>query len=60
MARNQGSDEDLVYRSLDGVPPRRMIALAMSRQRKSSRCVAELAKFIRDYRQKKDLPKETE
>ena len=60
MARNQGPDEGLVYRSLDGVPPRRMIALAMSRQRKSSRCVAELAKFIRDYRQKKDLPKETE
>jgi hypothetical protein len=47
-------------RSLNSVPPRRIIALTMSRQRKSSRCVAALAKFIRDYRQKKDLPKETE
>ena len=60
MARNRGPDEGVVSRSLDGVPPRRKIALAMSRQRKSSRCVAELAKFIRDHRQKKDPPKETE
>ena len=59
MACNQGPNGGVVYRSLDGVPPRRTVALAISRQRKSSRCVAEFAKFIRDYRQKKDLPRET-
>jgi len=53
MARNQGPAGSVVYRSLDGTPPRRTLALAMSRQRKSSRCVLELATFIRDHRQKK-------
>src|ERR1700730_1083302 len=51
MACHQRPDGGVIYRSLDGVPPRRTVALAMSRQRKSSRCVAEFAKFIRDYRQ---------
>jgi LysR family transcriptional regulator, hydrogen peroxide-inducible genes activator len=53
MARQQGPDAAVVYRSLDGTRPRRTLALAMSRQRKSSRCVLEFAKFIRDHRQKK-------
>jgi LysR family transcriptional regulator, hydrogen peroxide-inducible genes activator len=53
MARQQGPDAGVVYRSLDGTRPRRRLALAMSRQRKSSRCVLEFSKFIRDHRQKK-------
>jgi len=57
MARNQGPDGSIVYRSLDGTRPRRTLALAMSRQRKSSRCVIELAKFIRDHRQKRAVLK---
>ena len=51
MARNHGPKGGIVYRSLDGTPPRRTLALAMSRRRKASRCVLELAKFIRDHRQ---------
>jgi LysR family transcriptional regulator, hydrogen peroxide-inducible genes activator len=51
MARNHGPEGGIVYRSLDGTPPRRTLALAMSRRRKASRCVLELAKFIRDHRQ---------
>ena len=50
MARNHGLEGGIVYRSLDGTPPRRKLALAMSRRRKASRCVLELAKFIRDHR----------
>jgi len=50
MARNRGPEGGIVYRSLDGIPPRRTLALAMSRRRKASRCVLELAKFIRDHR----------
>jgi LysR family transcriptional regulator, hydrogen peroxide-inducible genes activator len=57
MARNQEPERGVVYRSLDGTPPRRTVALAMSRQRKSNRCVLELAKFIRDHRQNKAVPK---
>ena len=57
MARNQGPAGSVVYRSLDGAQPRRTLALAMSRQRKSSRCVLEFSKFIRDHRQKKVLLK---
>jgi LysR family transcriptional regulator, hydrogen peroxide-inducible genes activator len=57
MARNQGPAGSVVYRSLDGAQPRRTLALAMSRQRKSSRCVLELATFIRDHRQKKAVLK---
>jgi LysR family transcriptional regulator, hydrogen peroxide-inducible genes activator len=53
MAREQGLDAGVIYRSLDGTRPRRTLALAMSRQRKSSRCVLEFSKFIRDHRQKK-------
>ena len=51
MARNHGPEGGIVYRSLDGTPPRRTLALAMSRRRKASRCALELAKFIRDHRQ---------
>ena len=50
MARNHGPEGGIVYRSLDGTPPRRTLALAMSRRRKASRCVLELAQFIRDRR----------
>ena len=57
MARNHGPEVGIVYRSLDGTPPRRTLALAMSRQRKSSRCVLELATFIRDHRRKKAVLK---
>lgn len=57
MARQQGPDAGVVYRSLDGTRPRRTLALAMSRQRKSSRCVLEFSKFIRDHRQKKAVLK---
>ena len=53
MARNPGPDGSIVYRSLNGTRPRRTLALAMSLLRKSSRCVLELAKFIRDHRQKR-------
>jgi LysR family hydrogen peroxide-inducible transcriptional activator len=53
MARNHGPDVGIVCRSLDGTPPRRTLALAMSRRRKASRCVLELAKFIRDQRGKR-------
>jgi LysR family transcriptional regulator, hydrogen peroxide-inducible genes activator len=49
MARQQGLDAGVIYRSLDGTGPRRTLALAMSRQRKSSRCVLEFSKFIRDH-----------
>jgi LysR family transcriptional regulator, hydrogen peroxide-inducible genes activator len=50
MARNHGPEVGIVYRSLDGTPPQRTLVLAMSRRRKASRCVLELAKFIRDHR----------
>jgi LysR family hydrogen peroxide-inducible transcriptional activator len=52
MARDRGHDRDIVYRSLDGVRPGRSLALAISRQRKLSRCALELAKSIRDHAQK--------
>src|ERR1700758_3327273 len=48
MAREHGHEEGIVYRSLDGTPPRRSIVLAVSSQRKPSRGIVELSKFIRD------------
>jgi LysR family hydrogen peroxide-inducible transcriptional activator len=51
MAHHQRPDGSLVYRSLDGEGPRRTLALAMSRQRKPTRCVLELAKLICDHHQ---------
>jgi LysR family hydrogen peroxide-inducible transcriptional activator len=54
MARDRGHDRNIVFRSLDGVRPRRSLTLAISRQRKLSRCALELAKLIRDHAQKKD------
>jgi LysR family transcriptional regulator, hydrogen peroxide-inducible genes activator len=39
--------EGIVYRSLDGARPRRILALALPGQRKSSLCVIEFAKFVR-------------
>jgi LysR family hydrogen peroxide-inducible transcriptional activator len=50
MAHDQRPDGSLVYRSLDGDRPRRTLALAMSRRRKPTRCVLELAKLICDHR----------
>jgi DNA-binding transcriptional LysR family regulator len=58
MARDQGHAANIVFRSLDGVRPRRSLALAISRQRKSSRCVLELAKLIREQGQKRDVSKQ--
>jgi LysR family hydrogen peroxide-inducible transcriptional activator len=57
MARNRGHDSNIVFRSLDGVRPHRSLALAVSRQRKLSRCALELAKLIRNHALKKDPPK---
>ncbi|MBV8098139.1 MAG: LysR family transcriptional regulator substrate-binding protein, partial [Verrucomicrobia bacterium] len=48
MAREHGLEEGIVYRSLDGTRPKRAIALAVSSQRKPSRGIVELSKFIRD------------
>jgi LysR family hydrogen peroxide-inducible transcriptional activator len=48
MAREHGPEEGIVYRSLDGARPKRAIALAISSQRKPSRGIVELSKFIRD------------
>jgi DNA-binding transcriptional LysR family regulator len=59
MARNEGPNGSLVYRSLDGNRPRRTLALAMSRRRKLGRSVLELAKFIRDHRQRNPALKRT-
>src|ERR1700759_950115 len=44
MARDQGPDGNIVFRSLDGARPRRSLALAISRQRKLSLCVLKLAR----------------
>jgi LysR family transcriptional regulator, hydrogen peroxide-inducible genes activator len=38
----------IVYRSLDGVRPRRVLTLALPAQRKPSLCVTEFTKFVRD------------
>ena len=48
MAREHGAEEGIVYRSLDGVRPKRVIALALSSQRKPSRGTSELSQFIRN------------
>jgi LysR family transcriptional regulator, hydrogen peroxide-inducible genes activator len=48
MALPRSSKEGIVCRSLDGFKPRRALALALSRQRKSSLCVLEFTKFVRD------------
>ncbi|MBV8815198.1 MAG: LysR family transcriptional regulator [Verrucomicrobia bacterium] len=47
MARRSEPGEGVVYRSLDGVRPRRTIALAVSKQRKTGRSTLELGNFIR-------------
>jgi LysR family transcriptional regulator, hydrogen peroxide-inducible genes activator len=47
MARQREPADGVVYRSLDGVRPRRTIALAISKHRKAGRSTTELAKFIR-------------
>jgi LysR family transcriptional regulator, hydrogen peroxide-inducible genes activator len=47
MALAGAPREGIVYRSLDGVRPRRILALALPGQRKSSLCVIEFAKFVR-------------
>jgi LysR family transcriptional regulator, hydrogen peroxide-inducible genes activator len=48
MASPRSAKEGIVCRSLDGLRPRREIALALSRERKPSLCVLELTKFVRD------------
>jgi LysR family hydrogen peroxide-inducible transcriptional activator len=52
MALRGAPKAGIVYRSLDGVRPRRILALALSRQRKSSLCVVEFTKFVRDQAQR--------
>ena len=49
MARRDAPADGIVYRSLDGVRPRRTLALALCRQRKSTLCVTEFAKFVREH-----------
>jgi LysR family hydrogen peroxide-inducible transcriptional activator len=48
MALPRSSKEGIVYRSLDGLRPRRALALALSRERAPSLCVLEFTKFVRD------------
>jgi LysR family transcriptional regulator, hydrogen peroxide-inducible genes activator len=47
MAMPSAPKEGIVYRSLDGIPPRRALALALSGQRKPGICVIEFTKFVR-------------
>jgi LysR family transcriptional regulator, hydrogen peroxide-inducible genes activator len=47
MAVPRAIKNGIVYRSLDGVRPRRMLALALPGQRKPSLCVIEFTKFVR-------------
>jgi LysR family hydrogen peroxide-inducible transcriptional activator len=49
MALAGAPRDGIVYRSLDGVRPRRILALALPGQRKSSLCVTEFAKFVRSH-----------
>jgi DNA-binding transcriptional LysR family regulator len=48
MAREHGPEEGIVYRSLNGVRPKRAIVVAVSNQRNPSRGTIELLKFIRE------------
>jgi LysR family transcriptional regulator, hydrogen peroxide-inducible genes activator len=48
MAREHGPEEGIVYRSLNGVRPKRAIVVAVSNQRNPSRGTIELSKFIRE------------
>jgi LysR family transcriptional regulator, hydrogen peroxide-inducible genes activator len=47
MALPSAPKEGIVYRSLDGIRPRRALALALSEQRKPGLCVIEFTKFVR-------------
>jgi LysR family transcriptional regulator, hydrogen peroxide-inducible genes activator len=49
MALPRPSEDGIICRSLHGVRPRRMLALALSGQRKPSLCVLEFAKFVQDH-----------
>ena len=50
MALPGAPKDGIVYRSLDGLKPRRVIALALSGQRKPSLCAGEFTKFVRAKR----------
>jgi LysR family transcriptional regulator, hydrogen peroxide-inducible genes activator len=54
MALPRSSKEGIAYRSLDGLKPRRALALALSRERKPSLCLLEFTKFVRDERLRVD------
>jgi LysR family transcriptional regulator, hydrogen peroxide-inducible genes activator len=47
MALRGAPKEGIVYRSLNGVRPRRVLALALSAQRKPSLCAVEFINFVR-------------
>jgi LysR family hydrogen peroxide-inducible transcriptional activator len=47
MALRSAPKEGIVYRSLNGVRPRRVLALALSAQRKPSLCAVEFTNFVR-------------
>ena len=46
MALPGAPRDGIVYRPLDGVRPRRVLVLALPRQRKPSLCVVEFTKFV--------------
>jgi LysR family transcriptional regulator, hydrogen peroxide-inducible genes activator len=48
MALPHSSSEGIVCRSLDGLKPQRVLALALFRERKPSLCVREFTKFVQD------------
>src|SRR6202011_2994232 len=50
MALPSASKDGIVFRSLDGVRPRRVLALAVAVQRKPSLCVLEFTKFVLNQR----------
>jgi LysR family transcriptional regulator, hydrogen peroxide-inducible genes activator len=50
MALPSAPKEGIVYRSFDGLRPRRVLTLALSAQRKPSLGVIEFTKFVRDQR----------
>jgi LysR family hydrogen peroxide-inducible transcriptional activator len=57
MALEGAPREGIVYRSLDGTRPRRVLALALPRRRKASLCVIEFTKFVQGQQPRRMAPK---